>query len=115
MAALRRLFLRLIAPLLAGLFAAGCASAFSAREAHEVSRDRLLAISDSGSIDHLRYMGSDANYHYVFDTRPGKERSYKVRADSIKLKDTFGLGEDSYVLLPWVIEGQPFGSRVEPE
>jgi hypothetical protein len=29
------------------------------------------------------------------------------------LRDTFRVGEDSYVLRPWVIEGKPFGSKTE--
>ena len=95
------------------LLAAGCATTFSAKAAREVSRERLLDLSEAGRADHLRYMGSDFSYHYVFDARPGKERSYKVRADGMRLRDTFRVGEDSYVLLPWVIEGTPFGSKTE--
>ncbi len=83
------------------------------REAREVSRDRLLALSEQGNADHIRYMGSDYTYHYVFDARPDKGRSYKVRADSMKLRETFLPGEDSYVLHPWVIEGKAFGSKTE--
>ena len=90
---------------------AGCAATFSLGSAREVSRDRLLQICEKGKADHLSYMGSDFNYHYVFDSRPGKERTYKVRATDMKLANTFSVGEDSYVLLPWVIEGQLMGSK----
>ena len=93
------------------LVLAGCAATFSPGAAREVSRDRLLAISEAGKSDHLTYMGSDAYYHYVFDSRPGKERTYKVRVTDLKLANTFPVGEDSYVLLPWVIEGQLMGSK----
>lgn len=90
---------------------AGCAATFSPGGAREVSRDRLLQISETGKSDHLTYMGSDFNYHYVFDSREGKERTYKVRVTELKLANTFSVGEDSYVLLPWVIEGRLMGSK----
>ena len=90
---------------------AGCAATFSPGNAREVSRERLLQICEAGKTDHLIYRGSDFNYHYVFDSRPGKERTYKVRATDMKLANTFSLGEDSYVLLPWVIEGELLGAR----
>jgi hypothetical protein len=93
--------------------AAGCATTFSAQAAREVSRERLLDLSEAGTANHLRYMGSDSAWHYVYDARPDKRRSYKVRADSMKLRDTFRIGEDSYVLLPWVIDGTPFGSKTD--
>ena len=103
----------LLFTLLAVLPMAGCAATFSARDAREVSRDRLLELSEAGTTDHIRYMGSDFSYHYVYDARPGKKQSYKIRTDSMKLRETFRLGEDSYVLHPWVIEGKPFGSKTE--
>ena len=106
-------FVRLWCPCLAGLIVSGCAASFSLREAREISCDRLLVLSEQGTTDHIRYMGSDFTYHYVFDERPGKRRSYKVRADKMKLNETFLPGEDSYVLHPWVIEGKPFGSKTE--
>lgn len=89
----------------------GCATSFSPGSAREVSRDRLLQISEAGKSDHLTYMGSDVYYHYVFDSRAGKERTYKVRVTDLKLANTFSIGDDSYVLLPWVIEGQHMGSK----
>jgi hypothetical protein len=89
----------------------GCFSTFSQRNAHEVSRDKLLEVSEKGNSDHLKYMGSDFSYHYVYDSRPGQERSYKVSVKAVKLADTFPVGEDSYVLHPWVIEGKLMGSR----
>jgi hypothetical protein len=98
---------------LSGLLLAGCASTFSAQNAHEVSRDRLVQISEAGTADHLLYMGSDFNYHYAYDSRVGKERSYKIRAAGMPLRDSFPLGEDSYVLQPWVIEGKPLGRKTE--
>ncbi len=97
--------------LLCLLILAGCTATFSPGSAREISKDRLLQISESGKSDHLTYMGSDFNYHYVFDSRPGKERTYKVRVTDLKLANTFSLGEDYYVLLPWVIEGQLMGSK----
>jgi hypothetical protein len=90
---------------------AGCAATFSPGDAREVSRDRLLAICETGRADHLTYMGSDFHYHYVFDSRPGKERTYKIRVKDMKLADTFSIGENAYVLHPWVIEGQLLGSK----
>jgi hypothetical protein len=98
-------------PLLWIAATAGCAATFSPGSAREVSRDRLLAICETGTTDHLTYMGSDFNYHYIFDSRPGKERTYKVRATDMKLANIFSVGEDSYVLHPWVIEGQLLGSK----
>lgn len=98
---------------LCALVLAGCTTTFSAGAAREVSRDRLLAISEKGTTNHLRYVGSDFNYHYIFDTRTGKERSYKIRTNEMKLAATFSVGEDSYVLFPWVIEGELLGSRPE--
>ncbi len=91
----------------------GCFATFSQRNAKEVSREKLLAVSEKGTTNHLQYMGSDFNYHYVYDTRPGKERSYKVRVTDVKLANTFPVGEDSYVLHPWVIEGKLMGSPPE--
>lgn len=89
----------------------GCFTTFSQRDAHEVSQEKLLQISEKGNSNHLKYMGSDFQYHYVYDSRPGKERSYKVNVKSIKLADTFAVGEDSYVLHPWVIEGKRLGTQ----
>jgi hypothetical protein len=97
--------------LLCALTVAGCAATFSPGVAREISRDRLLQICETGKSDHLSYRGSDFNYHYVFDSRPGKERTYKVRISNMKLADTFSVGDDAYVLLPWVIEGQLMGSK----
>ncbi|MBS0261656.1 MAG: hypothetical protein JSS02_06825 [Planctomycetes bacterium] len=93
----------------------GCFSAFSQRNAREVSRDRLLQLSEQGHCDHLQYVGSDFSHHYVFDSRQGEEKSYKVTANSIKLAETFPVGEDSYVLHPWVIEGKPLGTRTDDD
>jgi hypothetical protein len=107
------LILRIIAPLLAGLIVSSCAATFSVREAREISQERLLALSEKGNTNHILYVGSDFTYHYVFDSRPGKERSYKIRADKIKLRDTFLPGEDSYVLNPWVIDGTLIGTKAE--
>lgn len=91
---------------------AGCTPVFNARAAQEVSRDKLLWLAEKGQADKLKYVGSDNGYHYVFDSREGAERSYKVRADAIKLKDVFPVGdEEGYVLYPWVIEGSRFGTR----
>ncbi len=106
------IFVRVLAPL-SGLLVAGCLATFSQREAREVSRERLLELSEAGRSDHLVYEGTDAGYHYVFDSRRDKARSYKIRADGLKLRDTFRVGEDSYVLHPWVIEGKPIGSKTE--
>jgi len=103
--------------LLAATLSTGC-NTFSTRSAREVSRERLLEISEKGRSDHLRYVGSDFAYHYVYDSRPEVEKTYKVRSDSIKLADTFTLGSnDSYVLHPWLIEGKTLGSKpkIEPE
>jgi hypothetical protein len=89
----------------------GCFSTFSQRDAREVSRDKLLQVSEKGNSNHLKYVGSDFQYHYVYDSRPGKERSYKVSVKAMKLADTFAVGEDSYVLHPWVIEGKLLGTQ----
>jgi hypothetical protein len=98
---------------LSALLLAGCAATFSPGAAREISRDRLLAISEKGNTKHLQYMGSDIEYHYIWDSRAGKERSYKIRMNEMKLAATFSVGEDSYVLYPWLIEGQPLGSPPE--
>jgi hypothetical protein len=100
--------------ILSGLLAAfvsGCASPFSTSRAHEVTRERLLELTDVGSAEHMKYVGSDRTYHYVSDTRPGRGDAYKVRSDKIQLKDTFDVGEDSYTLWPWLIEGKLMGTR----
>ena len=96
-----------------GLCAAGCAAAFNPREAREISRARLVELSEEGRTDHILYEGSDFSYHYVYDSRPHRQRSYKIRTDLMPIRETFHVGEDSYVLHPWVIEGKPFGSRAE--
>jgi hypothetical protein len=90
---------------------AGCMSMFSAAGAREVTREKLLRLADSGASDHIRYMGSDSGYHYVYDSRPDRGKSYKIRSDQIKLQDTFEIGEDSYVLHPWLIEGKLLGKK----
>ncbi|HTI49886.1 MAG TPA: hypothetical protein VL475_03005 [Planctomycetaceae bacterium] len=95
------------------LLLAGCTSVFSAGSAREVSREKLLQLADTGAADHIRYMGSDRSYHYVYDSRPEKQKSYKVRSDQIKLQSTFDVGEDSYVLHPWLIEGKLLGKKPE--
>ncbi len=101
------------ATLLAAMLASGCATTFNAQNAREVTRERLLELSEAGKSDHLFYVGSDLGYHYVFDSRPTKGRSYKIRADNMTLRDTFRVGEDGYVLYPWVIEGKTLGSKTE--
>lgn len=110
---LRRSAVRLALIFLCGVLMPGCFAAFSRREAREVSRERLLQISEKGTTDHLQYRGSDFGYHYVFDTRPGKERSYKVSVTSMPLAETFPVGDDFYVLHPWVIEGKLMGTKVD--
>jgi hypothetical protein len=93
------------------LLGAGCTTTFSQHDAREVTRDKLLRISEAGTTDHLQYVGSDFDYHYVYDARDDKHRSYKIRIDSLALADTFPVGDDSYVLRPWVIEGKPMGTK----
>ena len=34
-------------------------------------------------------------------------------SEELGLRDSFPLGEDSYVLRPWVIEGKPLGRKTE--
>lgn len=95
---------------------AGCAETFSARRATEITREQLVNLSERDKSDHLVYVGSDRSFHYVCDIRPGKEESYKVRADSMKLADTFRVGsefDEPYVLYPWVVEGKPLGRKPE--
>lgn len=94
----------------------GCASVFSTGAAREVSRDKLHSLADAGAGNHMHYMGSDRNYHYVYDQRPDRQTSYKVRASEFELKNTFDVGDDSYVLWPWLIEGKLLGEKpkVEP-
>lgn len=104
-----------LAIVLAATIPVGC-STFTTRDAREVSRERLLEISEKGRCDHLKYVGSDFAYHYVYDSRAGVEKTYKVRADSIKLADTFAVGaSDSYVLHPWLIEGKRLGTKPSRE
>lgn len=98
---------------LLALALAGCTSVFSARAAREVTREKLLQLADTGNANHMRYMGSDFGYHYVYDSRPEKGKSYKIRSDQIKLQNTFDVGEDSYVLHPWLIEGKLLGKKPE--
>lgn len=110
---IRDLIVRLLWAILVVSCTSGCATPFTAPAAREVSRERLLEMSEAGTSDHLRYVGSDSQFHYVDDTRKGTKNSYKVRADSMKLADTFVLGKDSYVLHPWVIDGTMMGSKPE--
>lgn len=94
---------------------AGC-SPLNVNSAREVSRERLLVLSEQGRNDHLRYVGSDTKYHYVFDSRPESERMYKIRSNEIKLQDTFRPGdEEPYVLWPQVIEGKLLGEKPREE
>lgn len=109
----RDLIVRLLWAILVVPCTSGCATPFTVPTAREVSRERLLEISEVGTSDHLRYVGSDGQFHYVDDTRKGPMKSYKVRADTMKLADTFALGKDSYVLHPWVIDGTMMGSKPE--
>jgi hypothetical protein len=98
------------------LCAAGCAETFSMRRATEITREQLLNLSEKDKSDHVVYVGTEGGYHYVCDVRPGTEDSYKVRADSLKLTDTFRVGsryDEPYVLYPWVIEGKPLGRKPE--
>ena len=109
----RALILRSLLSVVAVISAFGCAAAFNPKEAREISRGRLLELSEEGCTDHMLYEGSDFSYHYVYDSRPDRRRSYKIRTDVMPVRETFHVGEDSYVLHPWVIEGKPFGSRTE--
>jgi hypothetical protein len=105
---------RIAALLLAGCLAGGCAQTFGIRAAKEISRDELLSMADRGKANHVRYMGSDEAYHYVYNTRDGEEGSYKVRADRLRLEQTFRVGDDdSYILWPWLIEGKRLGAKPE--
>jgi len=97
--------------LLAVLCLAGC-TPFSTSGAREVTRDRLLQLADAGHTDHMQYVGSDGAWHYVYDSRPDRMRTYKVRSDQMALKDTFEVGEDEpYVLHADVIEGKLLGAK----
>jgi len=90
---------------------AGC-SVFDAKAAREVTREHLVKLADADHADHMQYVGSDGGWHYVLDSRPDRMRPYKIRADQIKLQDTFDVGEDEpYVLHSDVIEGQLLGSK----
>lgn len=113
MTSLSRVYRLSFFALLTAASLAGCMSVFSTGSAREVSREKLLALADTGAGDHIRYMGSDRDYHYVFDERADRHKSYKVRASTIELKDTFNVGDDSYVLWPWLIEGKLLGSKPE--
>jgi len=106
---------RLIIVCMGATLLAGCMNVFSPRGAKQVSRDRLLQICERGPIDHLRYMGTESGYHYLYETLPGKERTYKIAADAVKLADTFPVGADSYPLYPWTVEGKLLGSKPEKE
>lgn len=94
----------------------GCTETFSKRRATEITREQLLNLSEKDQSEHVVYVGTEGGYHYVCDVRPGKEESYKVRADSMKLADTFRVGSDfdePYVLYPWVVQGEPIGRKPE--
>ena len=91
----------------------GCSSPFSMQKAQEVSRDKLISLAEKGHSDHLVYVGSDFQYHYAYDSRPGKERTYKINAKNLRLKETFSFGDDAYVLHPWMIEGKLLGYPAE--
>lgn len=93
------------------LLLAGCVSPFNTGSAREVTRDRLLALADEGAANHMEYRGSDRVYHYVYDNREDRKRTYKIRADQFQLRDTFEVGEDSYVLHPWLIDGKLMGTQ----
>lgn len=110
-----RLPFRFVLLIVAGMIPAAC-NTFGTQSAREVSHERLLEISGRGAVDHLRYIGSDSAYHYVYDSTPGVSKTYKVRADSIKLRDTFAVGsDDSYPLYPWIIEGKSLGTKAQFE
>lgn len=95
----------------AGVCISGC-TPFSTSGAREVTRDRLLQLADAGHTDHMQYVGSDGAWHYVYDSRPDRMRTYKVRSDQLALKDTFEVGEDEpYVLHADVIEGKLLGAK----
>lgn len=103
-----------LAGVLMALLLAGCTSPFSVRSAQEVSKDRLLQLTDVGAAEHMRYVGSDNLYHYVYDERPDRQNSYKVRRELIELQERFPVGEDSYTLHPWLIEGELLGTKPQP-
>ncbi|MSR56062.1 MAG: hypothetical protein EXS05_00070 [Planctomycetaceae bacterium] len=100
-----------LAAALIALWPAGCASPFNIHSANEVTRERLLELADTGAADHMQYMGSDRAFHYVYDERPNRQKTYKVRREQIELKERFGVGEDSYTLHPWLIEGDLLGTK----
>lgn len=96
------------------LAAAGCAQLFSDRAGRDVTREELLRMADTGTTDHLKYIGSDRDYHYVFRSKPGQEGTYRIPTDELPLKDTFEVGtSDSYILWPWLIEGKLLGTKPE--
>jgi hypothetical protein len=94
------------------LLAGGCRGVFNARSARDVTREELLELGDTGTADFLHYVGTSDGYHYVFDTRHDKEASYRIRADQMKLAETFAPGDQKpYVLYTWLIEGKRLGRK----
>jgi hypothetical protein len=100
--------------LLGALLLGGCMPVFGHHFASEVSREKLLKMSEAEKNDHLKYLGSDARYHYVHSSGKTSAGNYKVRNDRIRLGLTFPVGEDEpYVLWPHIIEGKPLGAKPE--
>lgn len=92
---------------------AGCSPFdFAPTKAVVLSPDRLLALAEEGSQNHIYYAGSDYEYHYLVDTRPGHGQAYKIEPRHLRLSDTFDRGEDEpYVVYPHVIKRKKLGAK----
>jgi|GEM_PF-2082562 len=64
--------------LLVALLGAGCSASFSQRRATSTTTAYLRAIQRGFTSDHLVYMGSDAQFHYVFHSQLFGGGTYRI-------------------------------------
>ena len=78
----------------------GCSASFSPRRATSTTTAYLRTIQHGDTTDHLAYMGSDAQFHYVFHSQLFGGGSYRVPVSTWHPKRTFPLNDGKpYVLV----------------
>lgn len=83
------------------LAGAGCSAGFNQRRASSTTTTYLRTIQQVNTADHLAYMGSDAQFHYVFHSQLFGGGTYRIPLSAWRPRRTFPLRKDEpYVLLP---------------
>jgi hypothetical protein len=92
------------------LLNSGCSASFRPRRATTTTAAYLLTICRDETTDHLAYMGSDAQFDYVFHSQLFGGGTYRVPVSAWHLKRTFPLGTGK----PYVLVSSMFPAVTKP-